>query len=176
MLDDDIIRLRALEKSDLQVIYSLENLSQLWRSSATLAPYSLRNVMEYLQSYEADPFHSGELRLMIEVKDGEVPAGLVDLYEVEVRHRRANVGIIISPEHQRRHLALRALRLLCRYCEHHLGLHQLLAYVPADNEPSLSLFERAGFSRVASLPHWLASADGWTDAFVLQKFLNDISK
>lgn len=74
-----------------------ENLSALWRSSSTLAPYSLRNVMDYLATYDADPFHHGELRLMVERKEDEEPLGFVELYEVEVLHRRANVGILIDP-------------------------------------------------------------------------------
>lgn len=172
MLDDDIIRLRALEKSDLLAIHRWENLSAYWRTSATLAPYSLRNVMDYLNTYEADPFHRGELRLMIEQKEGERPLGLVDLYDVEVLHRRANVGIIVDPALQRRGVAIRALKLLERYCGSHLALYQLLAYVPADNEPSLALFRSAGYSEVARMPRWLATGGRMTDAVVWQKYLS----
>ncbi len=173
MLDDDRIRLRALEKADLLPLHRWENLSALWRTSSTLAPYSLRNVMDYLAAYDADPFHCGELRLMVERKEDEEPLGFVELYEVEVLHRRANVGILIDPRHQRRHAALRALALLEDYCARRLMLRQLLAYVPADNKPSLALFERAGYRRVATLPEWLAADDAWLDTLVWQKFLHD---
>ncbi len=171
MLDDNCIRLRALERSDLIALHQWENISRWWRTSSTLAPYSLRNVMDYLASYDADPFHSGQLRLIIERKEGEEPVGFVELYDVEVRHRRANVGILIAPSHQRRHMASRALRLLEGYCGKHLMLRQLLAYVPADNLPSLSLFEREGYVRVATLPEWLTADGSWIDATVWQKFL-----
>lgn len=171
MLDDDLIRLRALERSDLIPLHDWENISSWWRSASTLAPYSLRNVMEYLESYDADPFHAGQLRLMIECKEDGTPAGFVELYDVEVRHRRANVGILIAPSLQRRRYASRALALLERYCGEHLMLRQLLAYVPADNIPSLSLFDGAGYRRIATLPQWIAAGGDWADAVVWQKFL-----
>lgn len=176
MLESETIRLRAFEKSDLLALHGWENLSEFWRSSTTLAPYSLRNVMDYLAGYEADPFHSGQLRLMVESRPDEHPLGFVELYEVEVRHRRANIGILIDPHYQRRHFGLEALALLEHYCAAHLMLRQLLAYVPADNEASLRLFARAGFSRIATLPEWIASAGNFTDAVIFQKFLTqDIS-
>jgi len=171
MLDDDCIRLRALERSDMLALYRWENLSALWRSGCTLAPYSMSNVADYLRDYVADPFHTGQLRLMIESLEGGEPLGYVELYDVEVRHRRANVGILIDPAHLRRHLALRALGLLARYCGMHLGLRQLLAYVPADNLPSQALFTRAGYTFVATLPEWLADGDGWLDAIIYRKIL-----
>lgn len=172
MLDDEMMRLRPLEKEDLLTLHGWENLSRFWRSSSTLAPYSLRNVMRYLDEYEADPFHQGQLRLMIERKEPRTPLGIVELYEVEVRHRRANVGLLIDPLHQRRHVATRALDLLHGYCADHLMLHQLLAYVPQDNYPSRALFSGAGYTHVATLPHWLCAPGGeWTDTLVFQRYL-----
>lgn len=173
MLDDNIIRLRALERTDLLTLHEWENLSDLWRSSSTLAPYSLRNMSDYLATYDADPFHAGQLRLMIErITDG-IPVGFVELYEVEVRHRRANVGLMIDPKMRGSHMALRALKLMEKYCRAHLLLHQLLAYVPADNTPSLALFNRVGYIHVATLPQWLDTETGRIDALVFQKILNN---
>lgn len=157
MLHDDTIRLRALEPADADKIYEWENISEYWRSSATLAPYSYRNIMRYIADYDTDPFHSGELRLVIEYCTDRRAVGLVDLYNVEVRHRRACVGILIEPAMQGRRLALRSLKLLERYCREHLQLHQLLVAIPADNVASLKLFTHAGYKRVATLPDYIAS-------------------
>ena len=67
MLTDDILRLRALDSQDILTLYEWENLSELWNTSATLAPYSRRNLARYIESYDANPFASGELRLMAEL-------------------------------------------------------------------------------------------------------------
>lgn len=173
MLSDSVIRLRALEPEDIIPIYEWENLSDLWLCSCTLAPYSRQNMLRYIESYEADPFHSGQLRLMAEyVADGS-PVGIIDLYDVEVRHRRAYMAVLIAPPAQRQGLARRALALMEGYCRRHLGLHQLLATIPECNTASARLFTKAGFTHIATLPQYIASdSEGeYLDAFVYQKIL-----
>ncbi|MCM1319665.1 MAG: GNAT family N-acetyltransferase [Muribaculaceae bacterium] len=173
MLSDTNIRLRALEKIDLMTLYEWENLSQYWPASATLAPYSHHNLMRYLEEYEADPYRTGQLRLMIERIDDTEPLGLVDLYNVEVRHRRACVGILIGPHQQRHGYALAALRLLEDYCRRHLTLHQLLAAVPRYNNASTGLFHKAGYQHIATLTDYLAgSREGeYQDAMIFSLIL-----
>lgn len=156
MLQDEQIRLRALEMADAASLYEWENMSNYWPSSGTLAPYSHRNIMRYIDEYEANPFKTGELRLVIErVADGQA-VGLIDLYNVEVRHRRACVGILVSPLMQRQGYAFAALRLMEVYCRQHLALHQLLAAVPSDNIASLRLFDKAGYRSIAHLCDYVA--------------------
>lgn len=173
MLSDSTIRLRALEASDALCLYDWENISDFWLSASTLAPYSRRNIMRYIDNYKADPFAEGQLRLMIETLADRVPSGLIDLYNIEVRHRRACVGILIAPTKQRQGLACRALSLLEDYCRRHLGLHQLLAAVPDCNAASLALFVKAGFEAVATLPQYVSggSCGEYIDAIVMHKIL-----
>lgn len=167
MLCDDMLRLRALEPEDIDALYDWENLSDYWREGCTLAPYSRLNMHRYIEGYVADPFHTGELRLMAELTAEHLPVGLLDLYDVEVRHRRAFVGIIVSPVHQRKGYGTRSLRLMSQYCAAHLGLIQLLAVVPADNEASLALFRGAGYKPLVRLPSYLATPGGFADALLL---------
>lgn len=173
MLSNSLIKLRALEIGDTSAIFDMENLSDFWRTSSTLAPYSIRNIMRYIESYEADPFHTGELRLAITTSEsGGHAIGLIDLYNVEVRHRRACIGILVSPKYQRRGYAHQAISLIEEYCRAHLGLHQLLAAVPADNYSSLKLFEKCGFKTIATLPQYIsAGTHSYVDAVVLNKIL-----
>lgn len=172
MLSDNLVSLRALETTDTISLFDLENLSDFWRTSSTLAPYSHRNIMRYIETYEADPFHSGELRLAIETSAGKQTVGFIDLYNVEVRHRRACIGIIIAPDRQRNGYACAALRLIEKYCNDHLCLHQLLAAVPSDNMPSIKLFDKCGFKHIATLPHYIsAGGSEYVDAIVMNKIL-----
>lgn len=171
LLSDDIITLSALEPSDLDALYDWENLSELWNTSATLAPYSRLNLARYIENYDANPFTAGELRLMARLEETGQPVGFVDLYGVEVRHRRAFIGILVAPSFQRCGYATRILALLERYASLHLHLHQLLAVVPGYNLPSKSLFSKAGFSHVAILPDFICLHRGFADASLMRKLL-----
>lgn len=171
LLSDEIISLSALEPSDIETLYEWENLSELWNTSATLAPYSRRNLARYIENYDANPFTAGELRLMARLVSTGQPVGFVDLYGVEVRHRRAFIGILVAPSCQRCGYATRILALLERYSSRHLNLHQLLAVVPDYNIPSKSLFAKAGFSHVATLPDFICLHRDFADASLMHKLL-----
>lgn len=179
MLSDEILHLRALEPADIDTLLAWDNMDELWDTSATLAPYSRRNMAAYIRDYDADPFHSGELRLMAEETGTGIPVGYVELYNVDVRHRRASAGVLIAPGFQRNGYGLRALGMLESYCASHLFLHQILAIVPVYNEASLALFRKLGFTLLARLPEYIAVPEKpadelsspFADALLLNKIL-----
>lgn len=70
----------------------------------------------------------------------------------------AMIGIYLAPEYRRRGLG-RALLLTAVERAPSLGLHSLIGYIFAHNEPSLRLFETHGFARWAHLPR-IAVLDG----------------
>ena len=49
-LEDEVIRLRALEPEDLELLYRWENDSALWEFSSTLAPFSRYLLKEYIEN------------------------------------------------------------------------------------------------------------------------------
>lgn len=164
------IRLRALEPDDVDCIYLWENSPGMWRHGCSPAPLSRHQIWQYVQNYDADPFSAGQLRLII--SDGMEAVGAVDLYEVDVRNRRAMVGIMVAPEQRRRGVARAALRGLERYCFEALGLEQLAATVECGNEPSRHLFSGAGYAEAAMLPRWFRVGVEYADAVIYRKFLS----
>lgn len=60
-----MISLRAPEQSDVDRLFLWENDPALFESLPYAAPVSRMQVWEYINSYNADPFATRELRLMI---------------------------------------------------------------------------------------------------------------
>lgn len=81
------LRLRALEPEDADMMYEAENDEAAWKYSDYLAPLSRELLHHYALTYDAEPFRSGQLRLIIE-KD-ETPIGILDLMDISARHLRA---------------------------------------------------------------------------------------
>lgn len=168
LLCSDCIILRAPEPEDLEVMYRMENLPEMWAVSNVTVPYSRYVLRQYIENCRNDIYADHELRLMVQlVATGEV-VGTVDLIEFTPLHERAEVGIAILEEYRRRGYAHEALALLCDYAFRQLHLHQLYAYVAADNEASLALFEACGFRRRVVLEQWLRSEGGYKDVCLLQ--------
>lgn len=164
------MRLRALEPIDVDTLYRWENDPAVWGVGSTLAPYSRKQLWDYIDSYDGDIFVAGQLRLMIELPTGET-IGTADLYDFDAVNSRCAVGILIAPPYRRQGHGLAALVALADYCRTRLSLHQLYSIAGADNTASRALFERAGYTISGRLRSWLRSANTYTDAYLYQKML-----
>ncbi len=165
MLKGNKIRLRAVEPEDLDLMYLIENDTELWPYGQASVPFSYFALKQYIAESSNDIFRDRQLRLVIETADG-ISVGFVDLQNYEPLHHRAEVGIVIVPEQQRRGLATEALRLLTNYVSAHWGIHQLYAFVPECNAASIALFQSCGYKQTAILQDWLSTPSGWQSVLV----------
>ena len=154
MINDDIIRLRALEPEDLECLYQWENDMDLWEVSDTLTPFSLFTLKKYIETCHLDIYTTKQLRLMIERVDTNARIGLVDLYDFDPYHQRAGIGIMIhNTENQKQGFATAAIRL---------------SSVPSGNIGSRKLFEKLGFVQTGYRKNWLRRGNGWEDIVYFQ--------
>lgn len=163
------ICLRALEPSDIELLYKWENDPAIWKVSNTLTPYSLHVLEQYIISSAQDIYSVKQLRLMIQ-KNGSGPCvGAIDLFDFDPKHLRAGIGIMIGDENERRNgHASEALELMIPYCFDTLHLHQLYCNVAKDNEASIKLFMKFGFEITGVKKEWVRDANGFVDEFTLQ--------
>ena len=151
------INLRALEPTDLEFLFQTENNESFWEVSNTQKPFSKYLLTQYLENAQQDIYEAKQLRLMIEEKDSSISVGMIDIFDFEPKHRRAGIGILISPEFERKGYANEALELLLNYVFTHLDLHQLYANITDDNLKSISLFEKQGFKKIGVKKDWIYS-------------------
>lgn len=168
LLENEVIRLRALEPEDLEPLYRWENNPELWGVGNTLSPYSRYILKEYIAESHRDIFETKQLRLMIELRSTGAAIGTVDLYDLDIHHRRAGVGVLLDPVYQGGGLATEAVNLLVEYVHSLLKLHQLYAHIPVNNESSKALFTRCGFTITGILSDWIAIEGGYSDVIVMQ--------
>jgi len=161
------VRLRKLEPEDLPLLYEWENDSSVWQEGDTHNPLSQADLRDYILRTTGDIYQDGQLRLIICEDTDSAPVGCVDLYDVDIRNRKAAVAIYIDPRHRHKGLAQQALNLLKTYASHILCFRLLYAYVRKENFNSKNTFESVGFQNVACLPGWVVEGD----IFVLQTTL-----
>lgn len=168
-LSDDIITLRVPEPYDLDIIYKWENDTELWSVGTSTAPFSKKTIEEYIASYNPDIYSAQQLRLMIIRQHDYAVIGIIDLYDFDPHNRRAGIGIIIDSQYQTQGYGTRALSLISTYCSDFLGMHQIFATIPADNEASIRLFKKAGFKICGRYRSWLRRGLHFVDVFALQR-------
>lgn len=170
-LENDILHLRALEPEDLEILYKWENNSNLWQYGSTLSPYSKMIIRQYINdSLSSDIFQAKQLRLMIVLKDSNEVIGTIDLYELDVHHSRAGIGILIDDHYREKGYAKQTLKLIIDYAFNFLNLHQIFAHIADDNTHSLQLFSEVGFKKTSKLEKWLKVEGIYKDMYILQLF------
>ena len=160
MLHSKRLHLRALEPSDADFMYEVENDAQAWRYSDTIAPLSRKILRDYALTYDADPFTAGQLRLIITEEGNSNPVGIIDLYDVSQRHQRAFIGIYICKEYRGKRYADETIQLIEDYAHNTLHLHQLGAKVEESHLAAENLFKNRGFELQGNLQDWLSTPDG----------------
>ncbi len=148
------VYLRALEPEDLEFIYKVENDERVWEVSNTQTPYSRFLIKQYLENAHLDIYEAKQLRLVISNYKDEV-VGLIDLFDFNPTHRRVGVGILILDKEQRgKGYGSEALKLVIKYGQTHLHLHQLYASITEENKKSIDLFTKAGFKYIGQRKDW----------------------
>lgn len=169
LLENETVRLRALEPEDLELLYRWENNPELWKLGSTLSPYSRYILKEYIRESHRDIYDTKQLRFMIELCQSGAAIGTIDLYDFEPHHRRAAVGILLDQPYQGNGFAAQAMSALMDYAFSFLKLHQLYVHIPIDNEPSKTLFARCGFVLSGIMKEWVITEKGFTDVMIMQK-------
>lgn len=168
------VLLRALEPSDLDVLYNWENDPENWTVSHTQQPFSRFVLEQYLASAHQDLYTVKQLRLIIVEKEENKSIGTIDLFDFDPQHGRAGVGILIAEKADRRKgYAEEALNLLIAYCSTVLHLHQLFCNIAPENEASILLFQKCGFSITGIKKSWNKVPGAYQDELFLQLLLSN---
>lgn len=165
-----IVKLRALEPEDLEILYTIENNPSEWNVGATNVPYSRYVLRDYIANTTSDIYADRQLRLMVTNDSGDT-VGIVDLVNFEPRHLRAEIGIVILDRYRRHGYGEAALQKLITYARSILHLHQLYAIVPVSNTSCIQLFDKLEFKDIHCLRQWLFGDHGFEDAVMFCRML-----
>lgn len=157
-----MIKLRKIEPSDLPYLYQWENDASAWADGSNHNPLSQQDLRDYIASTTGDIYKDVQLRLIIE-NDG-VTCGCMDLFDLDIRNRKAALGMYIAPEYRNKGVGREALELMEQYAFGHLNLRLLYAVIATSNAPCSALYRAAGYHPSSPLPAWTLESDAviWT--------------
>lgn len=158
-----MITLRKLEPSDLPFLYQWENDASSWPDGSIHNPLSQQDLRDYIASTTGDIYADRQLRLIIE-EDGAT-VGCIDLFDFDVRNRKAALGMYVAPDARGRGVGRQALQLMEEYAFGQLQLRLLYAIIATDNAPCSRLYRQAGYTPSSPLNAWTLESD----AIVWQK-------
>lgn len=164
-LKNETLRLRALEESDLNLLYDWENDSNNWLYTSTLMPYSKHTLLEYIRNCQTDIFALETLKLVIELTDGTA-VGTLDVFNIDHFNGRAELGVFVDSKYRGHGYATVAYNLFKDYAFGYLGWVNLYSIVPITNSPMHAVMHRTGFISSGTLKKWIKVSREYEDAVI----------
>lgn len=147
-----MITLRKIEPTDLPFLYQWENDASAWADGSNHNPLSQQDLRDYIATTTGDIYRDGQLRLMI-MQDG-VTVGCADLFDLDIRNRRAAIGLYIAPEYRGHGLGAQAMDQLEQYAFGFLHLRLIYAVVAETNLACRKIYEDRNYMCSSPLRYW----------------------
>ncbi|KKN12215.1 hypothetical protein LCGC14_1018770 [marine sediment metagenome] len=176
-INDGKLTLRKISKHDGEFLYdglnekgmteylSLQPLKTLEHSKRII-----RNYLKYWDNYVQFNY------IIVLQETNKVKVGSISLWNVNWRHRRAEIGIWIIPSYWSRGLGKNSISLIKKIAFNHLKLNRLEAHIVIENTNSISLFKKSGFREEGSLKQYLNFNGKYHDALILACLKRDLNK
>lgn len=160
MLNNGIVKLRAVEPEDVDFLFNTENEPRFWKVSETSVPFSRNTLKKYSESIH-DIYKQRQFRFIIELIENRKLIGILDLFDFSPKNRRVAIGIIISDLSERnKGYAKASLELIEEYCVRVLNLNQLSCSIQEDNVSSIELFQSLNYVKYGIRQEWYISDKG----------------
>jgi UDP-4-amino-4,6-dideoxy-N-acetyl-beta-L-altrosamine N-acetyltransferase len=156
MISGEAISLRSFARRHLEETRLWANDPELTRLMDRARPVS---DLEHEEWFAHLHEKTDRVYFAIETNEDNHHIGNVWLWDIDWRHRRAELRIVIGNKaHQKRGCGTEAISFICDYAFERLNLHKIYAYVLSINESARHAFERAGFVLEGTLRE-----DRWVD-------------
>ena len=143
------IKLRAVEKDDVEAILKHWNTYQTRRFLVNVMPMSRRMEEEWIEQVTANQKMGKEYVFVIErLSDGEL-LGTCGLHSISWIHRNAVLGIAIyNPANWNKGYGTETMQMLLNIGFNFLNLHRIELEVLENNPRAISVYKKVGFKEV----------------------------
>jgi RimJ/RimL family protein N-acetyltransferase len=146
-LEAERVRLRELNDTDVDALFSIFSNSQVMRYWST-APFAKRDdAIALLREIRESFARRQYLKWGVALTSDNSIIGTTTLFNLNLENQRAEVGYALAHEHWGKGLMNEALRRLLQYAFDDLKLRRLEADVDPRNTGSIKTLERLGFQR-----------------------------
>lgn len=169
MLENEKIKLRAIEQEDCEKIRLWRTSSDVYMSFFEFVPLSKQQNSEF---YTNAARKTNEYNFCIENKENNKIIGTVSIVNIDYRNRKAELGRVLIGEQSCRNKGFGkiAIDLVIEYAFKNLNIRKLYCEVFDKNEKAKSLYEKCGFIKEAVLKEHVFKAGKYEDVAVYSLF------
>jgi ribosomal-protein-alanine N-acetyltransferase len=168
-INDNHLYLRKIAKEDISFFYKSLKIKDITNYLSLGPLHSLdhakrivKNYLKYWDSYI-------QFNYIIELREGSKPLkiGSVSLWNISWQHKRAEVGVWLTPSYWDKGIGRKTLGLIKIIAFAHLRLNRIQAHVALENSRSISTFKNSGFIQEGQLREYLNLNGKFYDATIL---------
>lgn len=146
VLEGRLVRLRALEPSDLERAYAWVNDYEVTQHLMLRYPMSRAQEEKYLSETSAQGSSFQDVRLAIDTKDGATHIGMTGLHRARAEDRGAELGIMIGDKSLWSNgYGTDTVQTLLRFAFDQMNLHKVMLGVFEFNERAQACYKKCGF-------------------------------
>ncbi|PFO05839.1 GNAT family N-acetyltransferase [Bacillus sp. AFS076308] len=166
-LETKRLKLIELTHQHMNAVYEILSLDEVTRfygtSSFTLQAEATRLIDIYYKNY----IDKRGIRWGIKLKENQRIIGTVGLNMLNLKNKRAEIGYELHPYFWRKGFATEALSEVLKFSFKQLGLYRVGAVVYPENEASLALLDKLGFTNEGLLRGYMYQDEQFHDTFML---------
>lgn len=159
------VKLTAITEADLPVLYQWINAPDLVHYNSPFRPIHERDHLEWFERIRGD---RTRVLFGIRPRRGTRLIGLIQLFDIDLVHRNAELSIRISDSRDRgKGLGSDAVSLVVEHAWRDLNLHRVWLRVFAGNARALAAYSRAGFREEGRMMEAAYINGIWVDVIVM---------
>jgi RimJ/RimL family protein N-acetyltransferase len=162
-LEGELVRLRAVEESDLPQIAEGFWEPEVSQYMSMVWPEPAEGTRAWWEGTRRNPSTAA---FVIETLAGDL-VGVCSLEDISARHRSAQVGIWIAQAYWNHGYGTDAVRALCRFGFREMNLQHILLHVNDDNPRARRAYEKVGFKEEGRLRRGQFVGGGYVDVLVM---------
>lgn len=157
------VSLRELHDTDLDSVYEIFSDPEVMLYWST-TPLEDKDAARELLAEIQNGYQRNFLKWGIALKTNNKVIGTCTLYNLDLIHKRGEIGYALGRAYWKQGYVHEALQALLHYAFEELNLHRIEADVDPRNEPSIKTLERLGFQREGYLRERWQVGGGIQDA------------
>lgn len=165
-LDTERLQLREITKADAGDVFACFSNERVTRFYGQETLDSIEQAEAFIDFFANSYNEKRGIRWGIEVKGHPGIIGTIGFNAWSAKHKRAEIGYEILPEHWRKGYTFEAVTSVIQYGFDQLGLTRIGAVVFMENEASNQLLSKAGFQREGILRQYMHQNGKAYDTYV----------
>jgi [ribosomal protein S5]-alanine N-acetyltransferase len=155
VLETERLLYREITEGDAEKIFSILSFDEVTRHYGQESLTNINQAIEFIRHFQKKYDEKSGIRWGIERKDTRQLIGTIGFHALVSKHKRAEIGYEIHPDHWRKGFASEAVSKMLFYGFKDLGLSRIGAVVFTENAASNKLLTKMGFEQEGILRNYI---------------------